>query len=227
MQTKISYRALKWTFFMAGAASLASACVITTGDGDPDDVIIDGGEGNVAGTGNTAGRGGTGGSSAGSTSAGTSGSGGSSGGAASEGGSAGEGGAPTDPNYPGTCESELAVPSSPGSCQSNDNDNECGACLKTQCCAEFGACYGTAPTSACGYGTSPATPESDQGQFDCIRGCYERDNDGVKGFEDILVDCASECLNQCESEGLINTDTQDLMDCAVGSCEVECFPPAE
>jgi hypothetical protein len=225
MQTKSSYRALKWTLFMGLAGSLASACIVSSGDGDDDDVSVDGGDG---GTNNTSGTKNTGGTKAGSSA------GGSSAGTATAGTTAMAGaGGEVSTYVPGACESDLKTPSMLPSCDSKPDDNECGACLKMNCCDALQACYGTEPTSACGYG---ATSDEDPGQFDCIRACYERDNDGVKLEQDIIQDCGAECLNQCQDEAGVNDDTLDLMGCALNGadddpdkgdddCHAVCFPP--
>jgi hypothetical protein len=235
MQTKPSYRALKWTLFMGIAATLASACVVSTGDGDNDDVSIEGGDGgtnNTSGTANTGGnRAGSSGSGGGGTSAGSSTAGGGTGGSA-----AGAAGGEADPDYPGACESELVTPSVEPSCDEKATDNDCGKCLKSKCCTALQACYGTEPTSACGYGTAETPESASLGQFDCIRECYAENNDGVKSETEIFEGCAGECLLQCESEGLINQDTQEMLDCALNGadgvvagtddCHDVCFPPA-
>ena len=234
MQTKSSYRALKWTLFMGLAASLASACVVSTGDGDDDDVTVEGGDG---GTNNTSGTKNTGG-----TKAGSSGSGGTSAGTAgttSAGTSAGggEGGSDADPDYPGVCDSSLKEPAviNAAACDANANDNDCGACLKMKCCDPFKACYGKEPTSACGYGPSPT---DDLGQFDTILECYDAENDGIKTLAEILEMCEPMSLNQCaETDSFANEFTLDLVSCAVNGadeeptgnddCQDVCFPPAD
>jgi hypothetical protein len=230
MQTKSSHRALKWTLFMGLAASLASACVVSTGDGDPDDVDINGGDGgttnNTSGTKNTGGTkagtsNGGGGSSAGTTTAGTT----------SGGGEGGDGAAPY---VPGACQDSLETASMLPSCDAKADDNDCGACLKVKCCNTLQECYGTEPTSACGYG---ATSDEDLGQFDCILACYKKNADGIKSQAEVVTDCAGECANQCADvgDGLINEDTQALLDCAqngedgdmdmgTDDCNDACFP---
>ena len=235
MQTKSSYRALKWTLFMGVAATLASACVVSTGDGDNDDVNIEGGDGGTNNTSGTANTGGTkaGSSGSGGTSAGTSGTAGTSSAGTTAGG--GEGGGDSDPDYPGVCDSSLEEPTvlNAAACDEDTTDNACGACLKMKCCEPFKACYGKEPTSACGYGPSPA---DELGQFDCIVACYKRDNDGVTEEAVILDGCQSECLNQCDAtDDFINDDTLDLMICVLNGadgemtgnddCHDECFPP--
>jgi hypothetical protein len=233
MQTKSSYRVLKWTLFMGVAATLASACVVSTGDGDDKDVTIEGGEG---GTNNTSGTKNTGGTKAGNDTGGTS-AGSSTAGTGAGGSAAGAGGGEGNPDYPGACESELVTPSMEPSCDEKATDNDCGKCLKSKCCTALQACYGTQPTSACGYGTAESPDDAALGQFDCIRECYKVNNDGVKSETEIFEGCAGECLLQCESEGLINQDTQDMLDCALNGadgaatgtddCHDVCFPPAE
>lgn len=231
MQTKTSYRTLKWTLFMGLAATLASGCVVSTGDGSDDDVKIEGGD-NTGNTGNKGGKGGT--------SAGMGGSNGGTGGTENPGGSGGDGGGPvTDPDYPGVCDSSLDTPSEidpVGACTANDADNDCGACLKQKCCDTFAACYGKNPTSACGYGPSPS---NDLGQFDALLNCYDEKNDGVLTIDEILLECDAEALNQCAAtDDFLNEDTMDLVACALNGedddpdagnddCRDVCFPPLD
>jgi hypothetical protein len=227
MQTKTSYRALKWTLFMGLAASLASACVVTSGDGDDDDVTIDGGDGNTGNTGNKSGSGGKGGSSTG----GKGGSGGSAtAGTTSMAGAGGDG----DDYEPGLCFSDDPVPTEVPSCDPKAGDGnvatDCLACLKARCCDAWQTCYGQNPASACGWGAK----FEDNGQFDCIVACFEENNDGVAEEDDILADCDGMCLNQCVNEDFTNTETQALVACALNGaddevegddCHDQCFPP--
>ena len=75
MQTKSSYRVLKWTLLLGGLASLVSACVVTSGDGN---ISGDGGESgtttDTAGKSSTAGTGGSSSTAGKTNSAGTGGS---------------------------------------------------------------------------------------------------------------------------------------------------------
>lgn len=228
MQTKSSHRALKWTLFLGIAASLASACVVSTGDGDNDDIDINGGE---SGSSNTSGTKNTGGTKAGSSSGGASAGTSTTAGTTSGGGEDGGGG---ETYVPGACQDSLTTPSMLPSCDLKDDDNDCGACLKSKCCDSLQECYGTEPTSACGYG---ATSDEDLGQFDCIRDCYEKNADGIKTQAEVITECAGECANQCADvgDGLINEDTQALLDCAqngedgdmdmgTDDCNDACFP---
>lgn len=234
MQTKSSYRALKWTLFMGVAATLASACVVSTGDGDDKDVTIEGGDG---GTNNTSGTQNTGGTKAGNNTGGTSAGSSTAGTAGSTMAGAG-GGTAADPDYPGVCDDSLEMPSmidETAACAEKSDDNACGACLKMNCCEALAACYGKEPTSACGYGPSPA---DEFGQFDCIVFCYDANDskiaDGLKTHAEVITECAGECSNQCADvgDGLVNLDTQALLDCAQNGdvdkgtedCNDACFP---
>lgn len=228
MHTKFSYGLVKWSFFMGVAASLATACVVSSGDGTGDDTNIpEGGDGNTKPQGGSKA---TGGSSGTSTS-----------------GNAGEGGAEpaaggtgTGTGYtPGLCQSDDPTPSMVPSCAASAADeNECLICLKAQCCEEWQTCYGDTPTSACGWGVTAA--DEDLGQFDCVRACYSDDeiNDGIKSETEVFEACAAACLNQCEEEGLLNDDTNDLIACARNGaddsptagnddCNDVCFPPPQ
>jgi hypothetical protein len=233
MQTKSSYRALKWTLFMGIAATLASACVVSTGDGDDDDVSIEGGDGGTNNTSGTANTGGTkAGNSTGGTSAGTSTAG--TGGSGNAGAMGGEGGGT---GYePGLCEEDMPLPTELPSCEPKAGDGmvatDCLACLKARCCSEWKTCYGSNPTSACGWGPT----EQAEGQFDCKRTCYTREKkaDPNKDDDDILAGCDGECLLQCSNEDFVNQDVVVLEGCAwagpdedpftADDCALQCFP---
>lgn len=216
---KSSYRVLKWTFLVGAFATLGSACVVTSGDGD-DDVFGDAGESGsstTAGKTGTAGKGGA--ATAGSSTGGK-------GGAATAGTSAGGAGGEPSSYVPGLCQVDDPTPTSLPSCaldaKDEDPDNACRTCLKTQCCDDWKTCFGDTPTTACGSG---ATEDAD-GQFECIRNCALEDTSG----DDILVvlgSCEGECLGQCEDkdDGFALTDTQGLLGCGQDKCLAECFTP--
>lgn len=225
---KASYRVLQWTMLMGTAALMATACVVTSGDGDDDDSLFDGGEG---GTSSTAGKtstggGGKGGSAtAGTSSGGSSGSAGTATGGTTTGGTGGSSGGPA--YVPGECQGgDLPTPLPQSSCEPADGDEDqpCRACQKEQCCFEWRTCYGNNPTSACGWG---ATEEAD-GQFDCIQHCYLDGLAEATNLMDLQRDCADECVNQCADEeadmGLVTDITQDLVACSNEKCLDECFP---
>lgn len=217
MQMKSSYRVLKWMFLVGAMATLGTACVVTSGDGDLDG---EGGEGgsdtptagkNSAGTGGTSSAGTSSGGKGGTASAGT-----------SAGGTAagGEGGA----GYvPGVCEG-LETPSElrDATVTAADDEFPCLKCLKMQCKEEWSTCYGEAPTSACGYGST----EDAKGQFECIRSCFTKDTSG-DDVETVLGNCEAMCLDQCEDDGFATTDTQELLGCGQDNCLAECFSPEE
>ena len=237
MQTK-SYRFLKWTLLACLCASLAPACVVTTGDGDD---FFDGGEGggtnnNTAGTKTTTGGAGT------SSTAGTGGKTTGGGGAATTAGTGGSGGGQgggggTAPAYdPGVCDAsstelEGPTPSEPAdatiTASDNDGDHACRKCLKEKCSDTWSICYGEDPHIACGWG---ANNRDEDGQFDCIQHCFE---DGAKDpmgtAEELLSDCSAMCTNQCEDEdnGNVMFHTSSLIECAndpKDGCQADCFP---
>jgi hypothetical protein len=223
MQMKSSYRVLKWMFLVGAMATLGTACVVTSGDGDDDG---EGGEGGTdtttAGKNSTSGSGGT--SSAG-TSAG--GKGGTASAGTNAGGSAagGEGGAP-DTYVPGVCDDTLKIPSMPRDTALNADDEKpefaCRKCLKTSCGDEWATCYGEAPTAACGYGSTEDAP----GQFECVRLCVLEDTSG-DDLSVVLPACDAACLDQCEDadQGFTTEATGDLVECGTGACLAECFTP--
>jgi hypothetical protein len=220
MQTKSSYRVLKWSFLVGAFATLGTACVVTSGDGG-DDVFGDGGESGSSTT--TAGKNSTAGTG-GSATAGTSS--GGKGGTASAGTSAGgEGGEPSS-YVPGVCDDSLAVPSMPRDTALNDDDAKpefaCRKCLKTDCGDEWATCYGEAPTAACGYGSTADAP----GQFECIRQCVLDDTSG-DDLDKVLPACDAACLDQCENadQGFSTEATGDLVECGTNKCLVDCFTP--
>jgi hypothetical protein len=218
---KASYRLLQWTMLMGTAAIMATACVVTSGDGDDDD-FFNGGEGgtgsSTAGTSSTEGGDGT---TAGTTSGGssTAGSGGTAG--TTSGGSGGS----ASTYVPGVCGGG-DEPTSLPSCApaANDEGQTCKVCLKARCCTEWQTCYGDTPTSACGWG---ATEEAN-GQFDCIQNCYLDGLEDAVDLGDLQAECEGMCLNQCEDDpvdmGFLTEITDDLMRCISTECKDECFP---
>jgi hypothetical protein len=219
MQTKFSYRVLKWTFLVGAFATLGTACVVTSGDGD-DDFPGDGGESGSSTT--TAGKASTAGTG-GSATAGTS-TGGKGGTAATPaGGAGGDGG---DDWVPGACEDDLATPSNPRDTTLNADDAKpafaCRKCLKVSCADAWSTCYGDTPTIACGYGSTEEAP----GQFECIRSCFVEDMSGDDA-ETVLSACESECLDQCadKDQGFATSETQEMLDCGQEKCLAECFTP--
>lgn len=219
MQTKSSYRVLKWILVLGAFATLGSACVVTADGGDDDDDFGEGGESGssttTAGKATTAGTGGS--ANAGSSTGGK--------GGAATAGASGEGGEPSG-YVPGLCQDDLPVPSSVPSCAHDAKDedpaNACRTCLKDNCCEAWKTCFGDSPTTACGSGP---TEEAD-GQFECIRGCALDDMSG-DDTEDILNRCQDECLGQCSAkdQGFILDDTNALVGCGNDKCLVECFTP--
>lgn len=231
MQTKSSYRVMNWTLFAALATSLATACVVSSGDGNdnPTDIEDGGSSGSSTTKGGSAGTGGTKGGSGGSTSLG--GTGGTD--ATGDGGDppvAGAGGGGEEPYVAGLCQADDPTPTmipscdlKPGEDTSEDPDTICLVCLKTKCCTDLKDCYGTEPTTACGYGP---TADNSLGQFDCIRNCVvENGADAIDNTANFEM-CADSCLNQCEEvdSGLIMDDTNAILGCANDSCIAECFP---
>jgi hypothetical protein len=221
MQTKSSYRVLKWTFMIGAVASLATACVVTSGDGDDDDDFGEGGEG---GSTTTAGKTSTAGST--STSGKTSTGGGGSSSTAGSTAAGGEGGEASG-YVPGQCQADDPTPTMLPSCELNADDMKadfaCRKCLKSKACDDWQTCFGDAPTTACGSGPT----EDADGQFECIRGCALDDMSG-DDIAMVLGRCEGMCLLQCEAkdtDGFALTDTQALLGTAQDECLTECFSP--
>jgi hypothetical protein len=232
MQTK-PHRLLKWTLLACVSLSLASACVVKTGSGDDDDDFFNGGDGGTksgtagkAGSSSTAGKGGT------TTTTGGGGS-GTTAGSSSVGGDGGAGGGGTGSTYaPGVCDAsapdaaEGPTPTKLADTTPKSSDDDCLKCLKDKCATEWSTCYGTKPSIACGWGPS----ENDQdGQFDCILGCFfDGAKDPMGTADELLSDCSAMCTNQCDAEdnGNVMIHTSDLVTCAndPGNCQTECFP---
>jgi len=229
MQTK-SYRLLKWTLLACVSASLAQACVVTTGDGGDD--FFDGGEGgtnaNTAGTTTNTGGGGK---------ASTAGSGGKAtgGGGASTTAGTGSAGTAASDYMAGLCDADAPdQESGPTPTKLADTtllpkddlpERVCVKCLKTECATEWSTCYGKAPTIACGFG--PTEAESD-GQFDCILSCFDdAAQDPMDDAEVIVRNCVAECTRQCDAadNGNPMVHTSDLVACANDpmKCQAECF----
>lgn len=216
---KSSYRVLKWTFLVGAFATLGSACVVTSGDGD-DDFIGDAGESGSSTTAGKATTAGTGGSATAGTSTGGK------GGTATAGTNAGGAGGEVSSYVPGLCQDDSPTPSSVPSCAHDAKDedpaNACRTCLKDNCCDLWQTCFGDTPTTACGSG---ATEDAD-GQFECIRGCY-LDDMSADEPDDVLTRCQDMCLGQCsdKDQGFVLDDTNLLVGCGQDSCLVECFTP--
>lgn len=217
MQTKTSYRVVKWMFLAGMACSMATACVVSSGDGDDDDTPFD--DGGDGGTNTTAGK----------TSTGGGGSGGSSGGSKADGGTpAADGGEPnmstggTPSTFvPGACQVDEAItPTVEPMCVEASGDDDCIKCVKLQACEEFQVCFGEEPSTACSVGQTEGAP----GEFDCVRQCFAAGADAAADPDELLTDCAVECSN-CES-GLPNDESSALIDAAndPAKCQAECFP---
>jgi hypothetical protein len=223
MQTKSTYRVLKWTFIFGAMASLGTACVVTSGDGG-DDPFGDGGESGSstaeAGKTSKAGTGGT--STAGTTSGGSAGT-----TTTPAAGAGGEG----EVYMAGLCDADEPDPTkgiSSGkfpSCapSANDADQDCKKCLKDKCCEAWQICYGSEPHIACGWGATEAA----DGQWDCVENCIVENKTGEATPEDLLATCTEGCTNQCNGDGgNLLIATSDLITCAndPDTCETACFP---
>ena len=148
MQTKSSFRVVKWSLLAAVVASLASACVVTSGDGDIDDNFGEGGDGGT--NSNTAGTKSAGSSNGGSSNGGTKSDAGETG---SDGGTPGMGMAGSgNPGtfVPGECQVDEPLNSNGtlALCDEAAGDDDCTKCLKDKVCPEYMACFGTDPATA-------------------------------------------------------------------------------
>jgi hypothetical protein len=209
--------------------SLATGCVVKSGDDDDDDL---GEAGDSSGGTSTGGRGGsaTGGSSTGGSATGGSSTGGSATGGSSTGGSA-TGGSSTggtggmDTEYECDPESGDDLQNTPYPNCTAESGDECGQCLETNCCEESKICYGYNPGNVCGYGGIDYDDDGElDGEFNCFVACaldYVEDNDVLdEAGKDY---CAGECVTaQCGS--VIGTATNELISCAEDHCEDECWP---
>ena len=219
MQTT-SYRVLKWTLFAGFAASMATACVVTSSDGGDD--IFDGGESGSSNNdaGKTSTQGGTSAGTGGKTSTG----GGGSSTTAGTTAAGGEGGTNASTYVPGLCQADDPTPTMEPSCSPKPADDglTCKICLKSKCCSDWQACYGDTPTTACGWGPTENAP----GQFDCITKCFTDGAANAADPEALLGDCTAGCAQQCDNadNGLIMDSTNSLVDCANSMCPDECFP---
>jgi hypothetical protein len=227
MQTKSYYRLLNWTLMACVAASLATACVVTTGDGDDDDDFSFAGDNDSGTSGKTSTTGGAGSSGTAGTAGTTSGNGGSAG-TSTTAGTGGTGGTGVDENVGICMGNDDPEPTELPNCDPDDKDDDdaCRKCMRATCCTEWKTCYGDSPHIACGWGADPA--DDYEGQFDCIRNCYAEKIETAPDDESkIKEDCSFECLKQCDSDGVIMDATNDLLSC-VGEdfdCNATCFPP--
>jgi hypothetical protein len=207
MQTT-SYRVLKWTLFAGFAASMATACVVTSGDGG-DDISVGGESGSSNNdAGKTSTTGGTSAGTGGKTSTGG-------GGSSTTAGTAGT----TSAGGEGGAASTMEPSCSP---KATDDGQTCKICLKSKCCSDWQACYGDTPTTACGWGPTEKAP----GQFDCITKCFTDGAANAVDAEALLGSCTAGCAQQCDNadNGLIMDSTNSLVDCANSMCADECFP---
>jgi hypothetical protein len=222
MQTKISYGVVKWMFLAGMTCSLASACIVSSGDGIDDDTPFDdGGDGGTTPSGGKSGSGGGGKSGSGGTA-----------GSKSDGGmpntvdggepGAGGGGMPSSTFVPGECQTtnDPLQPTLLPVCDDAAGDNACIECLKLQACDEFKTCFGEAPATACSVGMT----EGADGQFECVRKCFAEGADDALDADMLLSDCSATC-DECGTGGL-NDETSDLIVEANNpdKCQAECFP---
>jgi len=222
---------------LAGAAA-AAGCTVKSGDDDEIGGIggfgAEGGESGTGGTtGGTAGKGGTGGSAGKGGTGGTAGKGGAAGSGGTAGTTAGTGGTAGDAGDSGAggdggdgdivqCDpdsGDLVNTEFPDCEPAEDDDPECAACVKENCCEESKRCYGFEPKNVCGWGGPEAL-----GEIKCYEACLKAyvsgndevcDNEGIDG-----------CLAMCSTPGcgdFVGNQTQDLAVCMNSSCSSECF----
>jgi hypothetical protein len=219
MQKKASYRLLKWTLLLGTVASMATACVVTSGDGDDDDFDF-GGEGGTSSS--SAGKASTGGAGTSSTAGKTS-TGGTGGSATAGSSTGGTGGAAEEI---GVCMgTDSPEPTSLPNCDpdAKDEADPCRKCVRAKCCTEYKTCFGDEPRIACGWG--PNADDGFAGQYECILACFDKEiATSAEDPNDIIAGCSGECLQQCESDNVIMDATSDLIGCANDSCTNECFP---
>ena len=225
MQTKSSYRVLKWTFIFGAMASLGTACVVSSGTGDDDD---EGGDGGESGSTATAGKTSTTAGSGGTAAAGKGGAGGTAGTTMTPAaGAGGEGevymAGLCDADEPDTTKGILPTMFPSCGAAASDEGQDCKKCLKEKCCDEWQNCYGSEPHIACGWGTTEAA----DGQWDCVENCIIANKTGEATPEDLLDVCTAGCTNQCDGDGgVLTLATAALIDCAIkpAKCETACFP---
>ena len=187
---------------------LASACVITSDDGDDDE----NGEGGEGGDETTGGRRPTGGSpTTGGRATGGTGTGGTTGGTTPTGGTS-TGGAATGGTI-NACDVEEFEPAD--TCDFEGGD-ACSMCLTGSCCDEIKYCYSTDPVrNRCGYGIT----SSDDSEFDCAAACLAEIGD-IPTQDDI-----DDCVGQCMTCGVGTLDTALLTQCLADNCFEECLAP--
>jgi len=182
-------------------AFAASACVVTTDDGN-------GGASGAAGA-NTAGANTAGANTAGASGAAT----------------AGAAGAPAVPYQ---CTPDNGDPEGmPNSCEPAPGfeTDKCALCVKAKCCTEFANCYATAPGNQCGWGGP-----NDDSEIGCIQDCIKDGYMKTGVYDDPLVaGCANGCgtnkANHSTKEcgQFIGQQTSDLVACLRNNCEGPCF----
>lgn len=220
MQTKTSYGVVKWMFLAGMTCSLASACIVSSGDGDDDDTPFDdGGDGGTTPSGGKSGSGG-GGSSSGGTA-----------GSKSDGGmpntidggepGAGGGGMPSSTFVPGECQvNEPLTPTLEPACVEAAGDDACMKCIKLEACEEYQVCFGEEPTTACSAGMT----EGADGQFVCVQKCFKDGAAAATTAEELMEECYSQC-DECGSGGLNEESFLLIMEAnQAETCQDECFP---
>ncbi len=183
---------------------MASACVITSDDGDDEN-----GEGGEGGDESTGGRRPTGGASTGGRATGGTGTGGATGGTST--GGASTGGAATGGTI-NACDVDEFEPAD--TCEFDDSD-ACSMCLSSNCCAEIKSCYADDPVqNRCGYGIT----DDSLSEFECASQCLL--DIGDIPTQDDIDDCVGSCMTCADVRTL---DTASLTHCLADSCYEECL----
>ena len=207
------------------SAFVASACVVTTGDGDDD--------GSSAGEAGAAGAHTAGAANAGAGAAGSAGSAGAHAGAAGLG--AGEGGAP--PTSFQCDPAEGGAVGTPYGCEPDDVNDSCQTCIQSKCCSEYSACNAYNPGNQCGWGGPAKLPSGKDypgGEAICIQQCIKEgvEASGTDPDAELVGTCAAGCMTAKDTSGAscemsIGLQTDDLIRCMRADCSKVCFGPVD
>jgi len=201
------------------AGSIATACTISTSDGDG----LGGSSGDSGGS-TAAGGASSGGATAkgGTTAAGGTAAGGTAAGGAATGGSA-TGGAAPEPVV--KCDGVMSSGTPAMTCEFTGEDKTfCHECLTKSCCDAVQQCYGFGPgtiANQCAYGGPDGGSE-----FTCFEACLiKKTKAGGGEYQDADVDaCADMCATPA-CGGIVGNATNDLIECMTNpsKCEKDCI----
>jgi len=200
------------------AGSIATACTISSGDGDG----LGGSSGDSGGS-TAAGGAGSGGAKGGTTAAGGAAAGGKAAGGAASGGTSSGGAASLEPVV--KCDTLTSSGTPAPSCTFDaPDDTVCHKCLSkvASCCDAVKQCYGFGPgleANQCAYGGPDGSSE-----FTCFEDCIV--GKAKAGGGDYQMADVDFCTDKCATPAcglFVGNATNDLIACMTNECEKECI----